>query len=261
MWDEFNLFYHVPGYNITINKRINSKAHYICPFNIEMIKRIKENISILFDFIWCDILVKLIDNKIFYKNAKKYLFVNENKENRYNIFLIYYQIYTKLLITNRYISQKVYTFLNKHSKKYIALQIRVGNEDLKESLQFDSYDMDLMIRLAKKSIKYNKWFLTGDSQRLKQNLSKKFIQIFLYTRNITKHYNNNRKDFNIIIEHEILSKASLFIISKSTYGLTAVLKSGLLLKSNKELCYEIKRSHINNIYNHFDKFHCVKDNC
>lgn len=45
------------------------------------------------------------------------------------------------------------------------------------------------------------------------------------------------------------------IISKSTYGLTALLKSGLLLNSNKKLCFEIKHGSIYNVYNEFSRFH------
>lgn len=171
------------------------------------------------------------------------------------VYEIYYLIFTKILVINHCISNTVNSFLKNNNYKYIGIQIRVGNEDLNEKQFCDINDIYMMPKLANKSHIYKKWFLTGDSRRIKLNFSKTYKQIFTYSRNITKHYAKNLKDANIIIEHEILSKSSLLIISRSTYGLTALLKSGLLLKSNKVICYLIKRRQIYNVYYEFNTFH------
>lgn len=254
-WKEFDIFYHVENYNITSKINTNINSSYICPFNIKKIKTIQINYTISFHYIWCDILMEFINNKLFYKHLKQYVFLNKRKEKQFNVFYIYYHIFTKILITNHYITNNVNVFLKKYSYKYIGMQIRVGNEDLKEVKFSDINDIYMMLRIAKESNQYKKWFVTGDSQRIKQNLSIVYKQIFLYSTNLTKHYAKNPKDFNIIVEHEILSKSSLLIISRSTFGLSALLKSGLLLKTNEVLCYVIKKRHIYNVYNEFISFH------
>lgn len=218
-------------------------------------KEQKNNTTIIFHYIWCDILKELINNQKFYKNVNHYLYLNARKQNQYNVFLIYYQIFTKLLLTNNNIKYNVNKFLNKFNHKYIGIQIRKGNAELKEKPLIDVEDIHIMLSIANKSLLYKKWYVTGDSQRIKLYLSRMYDQIFIYSTNQTKHYAKYPKDYNVIIEHEILSKSNMIIISKSTYGLTAILKSGLLLHTEKHLCYEIKNKRIFNVYNEFNNFH------
>lgn len=176
----------------------------------------------------------------FYNKIKLYASIHKEKTDLYIIFYIYHQIFTKMLNVNKNISKDVKLFLSKSHESFIGIQIRIGNADLNEKQFSNSTDVDIMLRIAKKNKQYKKWFVTGDSFKLKRKLNKKYKNIFLFTKNKTKHYANNKKDSSIIIEHEILSKSNLIIISESTFGLTALLKSGILLKDN---CtgYEIKK--------------------
>lgn len=209
-----------------------------------------------FNYIWCDILFEIINDNLFQEKVNYYFKKYNSKSKMYDIFFIYYKIFNELVMLNKNIERNINSILHKSNFiPYIGIQIRIGNEDLKERQFSYSNDTDLMIRLAKKYVKYKKWFLTGDSQRLKLKLSKIYKQIFVYTTNITKHYAYNKKDFTIIIEHEILSKSSMLFISKSSYGLTAALKSGLLINSNDILCYEIKNGKLYKTANEFYRFY------
>lgn len=246
-WKEFNLFYHVPGYNITSTIHNNNQiANKICRFKIYKIERLFNLNNILFDYIWCDLLVEMIKSERFIKNVKNYITNIENNKKYYIIFYIYYQIYNKLLIVNIYINEKVNRFIKSlYSYPFTGIQIRVGNDDLHERKFSDETDIDIMINLAKKSNEYKIWYVTGDSQRYKYKLFKKYKNVIIYTLNKTKHYDKHKTDYNIIIEHEILSKSKYLLISKSTYGITALLKSGLLL-------YNIRNSYLINNRSSYD---------
>lgn len=152
-----------------------------------------------------------------------------------------------MLIVNKKITKCINDFTNSfHNINYIGIQIRLGNADLNEKQFSDLKDLDIMLEIAKKQRQIKKWFVTGDSYKLKIELQKMQNKIVLFSKNKTKHYNYNRKDYSTIIEHEILSKSVFIIISKSTYGLTALLKSGLLLK-NENLGYMIKKRNLYNV--------------
>lgn len=145
-----------------------------------------------------------------------------------------------MLIINKNVFKYVNDFVRKFHHSYIGIQIRIGNADLNEKQFSNSTDVDMMLEIAKKKKLYRKWFITGDSYKLKMKLKRKYKNIILYTKNKTKHYANNRKDTSIIIEHEILCQSNFIIISESTYGLTALLKSGILLE-DESMGYEIKK--------------------
>lgn len=180
--------------------------------------------------------------------------VKQNSESYFNLFNIYYNIFTKLLVVKKYIENSVNKYL-KHNNiySYIGLQIRIGNEDLKEKRISNTTDIDVMIEVAKKC-GYKKWYLTGDSKKIKIKLKNRYNQIFLYNTNITNHYNHNKRDYSIVIEHELLSRSNKLLISKSTYGLTALLKSGLLILEENN-SFEVKDGKVFNIRNCFFKFH------
>lgn len=262
-WDEFNIFYHIPTYNITpVNKKLSVykklKLYSICPCKANMFNKIQNQRNISFNYIWCDILIELFHDNLFKRNMKRYILKYESKNRMNDIFSIYYKIFTDIIIINKCISNQVTYFLKKYyNTPYIGIQIRVGNEDLKERQFSNKTDIDMMIILANKFVKYKKWFITGDSQRLKLKLSKMYKNIFLYNSNITKHYAKYPKDSTIIIEHEILSKSKFLIISRSSYGLTSVLKSGLLLNSKNNDCFEIKKGNIYKFYEEFIYFYDI----
>lgn len=236
-WKDFDLFYYVPEYNISSILQNKERKNIICPFKIERIKRFNQKNNIIFDYILCDLLVEIIKNKKFKGKLKYYIKGIEENNEIYNVFLIYYMIFNKLLKVNKVIKEKISQFTNTFKNNHFTgIQIRVGNDDLHEKKFSDEKDVEVMIKLAKRSKYYKIWYLTGDSQRLKTILVKEYKNIIIYSRNITKHYAKNTNDNTIVIEHEILSKSSSIIISKSTYGLTASLKSGLLL-SNRNINY------------------------
>lgn len=239
-WNDFDLFYHVPNYNIISKADISKeKLNYICVFKLQKIKISFQNNKILFDYIWCDLLVEMMKSRIFKKNLKKYYLDNTHDENNI-IFYLYYQIFTKLLILNSNVKAKVNSFMNNFkSKPFIGIQLRVGNDDLHEYKRTGLQDIEIMINIAKNNRKYKFWYLTGDSQKYKNKLYKEYKNVIVYSRNKTKHYERFTKDATIIIEHEILSKSNFLIISKSTYSFTALLKSGLLLSNRKMYSYVI----------------------
>lgn len=204
---------------------------------------------------WCDLLYEIINDNSFHQSIKYFIELN-SKSRMHDIFYIYYKIFNEILIVNKHIERNINNILySSRCIPYIGIQIRVGNEDLKEKQFSNDNDTDMMVGLAKKYVKYKRWFLTGDSQRLKIKLIKIYKQIFVYTTNLTKHYASNKKDVSIIIEHEILSKSKMLFISKSSYGLTAVLKSGLLLNSDDILCYVIKNGRVYRIVDEFYNFY------
>lgn len=212
---------------------------------------IHEDKNIFFEYIWCDLLVELFDNKVYYNKIIKYISHYDIKSNSYMIFYIYHQIFTKILKINKNIINKVNKFVNTlHKKGYIGIQMRVGNADLNEKQYSDNKDIELMLNIAKRNSYYKIWFITGDSIKLKKELKRKYSEICLYSKNKTNHYKNNKKDSSIVIEHEILSKSNMIIISESTYGLTALLKSGIML-NNGYLGYEIKKGRIYNVKSNF----------
>lgn len=197
----------------------------------------------------------MINSTKFNYRVKKYIKLYESKYSMKNVFYIYYKILNEVLIINEVIKKNVYKFIKKYNGiSFIGIQIRVGNDDLREKQYMNSSDVDVMINLAKKNFKYKKWFLTADSQKLRIKLSKKYEKIITYSTNITLHYERSKKDSTIIIENEILSKSKLLIISKSTYGLIALLKSGLLLNDENNLAYEIKQGYSYNIPYYFNQF-------
>lgn len=212
--------------------------------------------NLLFNNLWCDLLVEIVNHARFRKSIKNYILIDNNMNKMFDIFYIYYIIFTKILIVNKHITKYVNLFLKKYNyNSFSGLQIRVGNEDLKEKQYLYKNDTDIIIKILKKNNKQKKWFITGDSQRLKLQLCKICKNIIVYTTNITNHYKKNKKDSTIIIEHEILTKSQYFIISKSSYGLTAVLKSGLLTNSYEDLCFEIKKGRLYNIVDEFNSFY------
>lgn len=229
-WQEFDLFYHIPNYNITSKIYHNEKITRICPFKIDKLENINKNSSIYFHYIWCDLLVTIINNKIFQKNVKNYINHYDINNKQYTVFYIYHKIFNKMLIVNNIIKRQVNRFLNSIKiKSFIGIQIRVGNDELHERQILGERDVKIMVNIAKRFKKYKIWYLTGDSIKYKLALCKEYKNIIVYSYNKTKHYDKFRKDFTIIIEHEILSKASFLIVSKSTYGKTALLKSGLAI--------------------------------
>lgn len=253
-WKEFDIFYHVPNYNITSSLDNNRlKVNKICRFKYEKIKRLINVDNIIFDCLWCDLLVEMIKNEEFKRKIKQYITHIDIKWNFNTIFNIYYQIFSKLLIVNNFINRRVNQFINyKNYYPYTGIQIRVGNDDLHEPKFSDERDVKIMINLAGRSNKYNIWYLTGDSQRYKYKLRKKYKNIIMYSLNKSTHYDKHKTDYNIIIEHEILSKSKFLIISKSTFGITASLKSGLLLYNekncfliNNKTAYDLKNYIIN----------------
>lgn len=189
----------------------------------------------------------MIKHNKFKRRLNYYIKDIKEKNEIYNVFFIYYQIFNKLLKVNSVIKKKISQFGNIfNNNHFTGIQIRVGNDDLHEKKFSDEKDVEIMIKLAKNS-KYNKiWYLTGDSQRLKTILVKKYKNIIIYSHNVTKHYAKNTNDDTIVIEHEILAKSSLIIMSKSTYGLTASLKSGLLF-SNRNINYIVNNRSIYDI--------------
>lgn len=236
----------MPNYNITskIND-YNHKFNYLCVFKLEKLKIYNIENEILFDFIWCDLMAEMIKSNIFKNRIKKYFAESDINHTTTTIFNLYYHIFSKLLVLNSNIKVKVSRFIKSiYSIPYIGIQIRVGNDDLNEIKFADEKDIDIMINLAKNCSKYAIWYITGDSQKYKNKLYKEYKNIILYSRNKTKHYAKYTKDFTVIIEHEILSKSKILIISKSTYGFTALLKSGLLLSKNKKKCYIINNRYI-----------------
>lgn len=175
-------------------------------------------------------MVDIINNKKFHNNAKNYFNFFDIKNRVFTVFKIYYQIFNKMLIVNKLIKKQVYKFLKYFStNSFIGIQIRAGNDELNEKKRIDARDVDIMVNMAKKYKKYKIWYLTGDSIKYKQILCRTFNNIVVYTNNRTNHYDKFKKDNRIIIEHEILSKAKFLIVSRSTFGKTALLKSGLAL--------------------------------
>lgn len=254
-WEEFKLFYRFSNYNITttILKRVKYKK--ICPFNKEIFDTIQDIKNFTFDIIWCDLLYEMINNSKFKRNIHQYIYRNKRINSINYIFYIYYIIFTKVVVVNKHITNSVLNFQKSHNYyQYYGMQIRVGNEDLKEKQFLFENDTDMLLKIIKSNNKYKKWFLTGDSQQLKLNFSKTYPNIFVYTTHKAKHYAFNKKDSTIIIEHELLSKSNQLYISKSTFGLTAALKSGLLINTNHNLCYEIKNGKLYNIQDEFTRF-------
>lgn len=143
-----------------------------------------------------------------------------------------------MLIVNIKIKKNVNRFIHSFkSINFLGIQIRAGNDDLHERKISDEKDIEIMLNIAKSNKEYKIWYLTGDSQQYKRKLCKEYRKIKIYSNNKAKHYAKYTTDFTIIIEHEILSKSKFIIISKSTYGLTAFLKSGLLLYSRNNNSY------------------------
>lgn len=251
-WNEFLLFYHVDNYNITYDNSETVKRYIVCPFKINRLNRIHKDKHIYFNYIWCDILVELISNNIFYKKVKKYIPKKYMNKKFKIVFFIYHQIFNHILIVNKNIIRHVNHFIKCfNSKYYIGIQIRVGNAELKEKQFSDQNDVNLMLNIASQHTEYKKWFLTGGSYKLKIKLSKKYNRIIIFSKNKTLHYNNHKKDTSAIVENEILSKSKFIIISQSTYGLVALLKSGLLLKEIKNLSFLIKKGKIFNVNEYF----------
>lgn len=160
-----------------------------------------------------------------------------------------------MLLINKYIRSRVNRFIRSFMLiPFVGIQIRVGNDDLNETKFLNASDVNLMMNIASNQNKYMKWYITGDSHIIKKKLCRRYKNIVVYSKNKTKHYAKHTTDISIVIEHEILSKSIFMIISKSTFGLTAVLKSGLMLNSKKSLCYEIKNGNIYNIKTYFNSF-------
>lgn len=251
-WSEFQLFYHVYKYNITSSTTANVSRNILCPFHINTLNQIKKNKHIYFQYIWCDLLVGLIREKLFYNKMKYFIPKQYIKKEHQMIFYIYHYIFNKILMVNRNIRINVDRFINNlNSKRFIGIQIRVGNADLNEKQYTNSYDINLMMKIACKNEKYKKWFLTGDSYKLKINLCRMYDRIIIYSKNKTLHYASHKKDSSVIIEHEILSRSKLLIISQSTYGLVALLKSGLLLQDKENISYEIKKGRVYDMKENF----------
>lgn len=172
------------------------------------------------------------------------------------IYYLYFYIFNKLLLLHGSVNMKVKKFIKFHNQ-FIGIQMRIGNSDLREGRVSTNSDVDLMIHLALKNFSNIKWFITGDSINLKRNLKKLYKNVIIYSANKTKHFNKYPNDPSIVIEHEILSKSSLFLISRSTYGLTSLLKSGRLLDYKTRKCFEIKKGKIYNIQDEFINFHSL----
>lgn len=250
-WNEFDIFYRLPSYNIVTNIPTPSILKLICPLNITMLK---SGYNISFNYIWCDLLYETIERSYYFKFIKKYIDLKGHVSKMINIYQIYYLIFSNFLIVNKKVNDIVKNYLYKNKIfSYVSLQIRLGNEDLKEHRMSNFSDIKEMIEIAKKC-KYKKWYVTGDSIRKKLYLKCLYKQIFLYSTDYTRHYKNNRKNYTIVVEHEILSRSKVMIISPSTYGLTALLKSGLLL-SSKDLSYVVKGGKAYNMKNEFSSFH------
>lgn len=249
------MFYHVPNYNITANTYINKqKYYYICKFKLEKLQILFEDNNILFDYIWCDLLVQITQSEIFKRNIKRFLINTDINNKTYTIFNIYYQIFSKLLIINNNIKEKVSRFIdNFNINPSIGIQIRAG-EDVNERQFCDEKDVQMMINIAKRNSKYKKWFITGDSLKYKNKLCKEYKNVILYSQNKTKHYAHFAKDDTIIIEHEILSRTNILIISKSTYGFTALLKSGILLSGNNINSYIVNNKFAYDVKNYLIYF-------
>lgn len=251
-WNEFLLFYHISNYNITSNTTFNVKRNRLCPFKNNMLEEIRQDKHIYFQYIWCDLLVEMININIFYKRVRYYIPKQYLSKKYQIIFYIYHQIFSKMLIVNMNIVRQVNKFISSFKlNKYIGIQIRVGNADLNEKQFSDIKDIEIMLNIASKQLKYKKWFLTGDSCLLKLKLSKMYKKIITFSYNKTNHYANHKRDSSIIVEHEILSRSSFLIISQSTYGLVAILKSGLLLNEVGSISFVIKRGRITNILKYF----------
>lgn len=125
------------------------------------------------NYIWCDLLVEIIKNKKFKGKLKYYIKGIEENNEIYNVFLIYYMIFNKLLKVNKVIKEKISQFTNTfNNNQFTGIQIRVGNDDLHEKKFSDEKDVEVMIKLAKRSKYYKIWYLTGDSQRFQTILSK-----------------------------------------------------------------------------------------
>lgn len=210
--------------------------------------------DIYFDYIPCDLVAITIKNENFRKSLKKYIKGRKINKNIDTVFYIYYQIFSKLLILNTKLKKKVKSFISiLKNYPFIGIQIRLGNDELQEEKRSDEKDVELMINLAKKYKKYKMWYLTGDSQKLKKKLCQIYNNIIVYSLNKTKHYAKYTKDFSIIIEHEILSQSSVLIVSKSTYGFTASLKSGLLLNNGNKNIYVVNNSSFYDIRQYYIK--------
>lgn len=239
------------NYNITCDTNITVERNSICPFKVNKLTKIHIDKHIYFHYIWCDILVELISNRMFYRKIKNYIpkeYINEKLK---IIFFIYHQIFNQILIVNNNIIKHVNKFNKYYNNKYIGIQIRVGNADLNEKQFSDSNDVNLMLNISSQHLEYGKWFLTCDSLKLKIKLNKEYSKIIFFSKNKTLHYNNHKTDSSVIIENEILSKSSFLIISQSTYGLVALLKSGLLLKESENFSFIIKKGKIYNVNKHF----------
>lgn len=156
------------------------------------------------------------------------------------------------MLVKKDISLYVNKYLSRIGKEpFAGVQIRVGNDDLREKEFSKSCDIELIINTLISSFKHLKWFVTGDSQKIKLELCRKFKQVNIFSKEKAAHYEKFKRDINIIIEHEILSKATILIISKSTFGLTALLKSGVLHKKYSNASYEVTNNKTYSVKKYF----------
>lgn len=240
-------------YNIVSHNKPNGIFLWLCPSDLNKLKNMKnkENIAI-FGYIWCDLIYDLIQIPEFKRNSKKYLYNGKSTNNIDIIANIYYHILNNLLVVNKVIKKSVNNFFYKfNTKPFVGVQIRVGNDDLKERIFSKENDVELMKVTLEKYYRNLKWFLTTDSQKLKLEFCNKYNNTIAYTKQKANHFDKYRNDATIVIEFEILSKSSYMIISKSTFGFTAFLKSGLLKRRMNNLSFLIANSSIHDLNNEF----------
>lgn len=246
------MFYNIHDYKITSQIHYYGKLYKLCPSDLEMLKNLKIEEKLYFSYFWCDLIYDLMDIEKFKLNVHKYIPNIKIKEKLYNVFYIYHYILNTILFVNKNIESDVKKFVDKYKHNpYVGVQIRVGNEDIGEQAFSDKNDIEVMTCLLNKTFKNKLWFVTGDSQKTKLKLCETYKNVFVYSKEKAKHYERSKRDLSIIIEHEILSKSSFMVISKSTFGLTALLKSGIFLNSHKNSSYEITRCKAYDVKNNF----------
>lgn len=252
-WNEFDLFYYIKDYKITTAVQYNGKLTSFCPSNVNTITTTKKERNMYLDYLWCDLIYDLLDNNRFKKNLEKYVDVEIN-EKLNTLFTLYYHIFNNILKVKENILSKSNSFITKlNNQPFVGIQVRVGNEDIREQAFSDKDDIEVMFNLLKEKFFEKTWYVTGDSQKTKKKLCEMKKNVYVYTNEKAKHYERCTTDATIIIEHEILSKSSYMVISKSTYGFTALLKSGIFLRKDYNLSYEITRRNAYDVKSNFRK--------
>lgn len=62
--------------------------------------------------------MEIMDSKIFYRNVRHYMFINESQEKLYNVYNIYHQIFSQIILINHCISHIVV----KNTSTYLSIQ-------------------------------------------------------------------------------------------------------------------------------------------